>query len=253
MSRLWLFSVLFLSLLGLALTISCAGGDDDDDNDAAPGDDDTTDDDTGDDDTTDDDTGDDDTTDDDTGDDDIDKPNIYLYPEETTDISVTLVFGEESFLTWSWPAYNEGWNVSVDPDGMIDGLYPYLFYEARGPDIYQFDEGFIVPREGFFGWIEDYLFDVGFMGREVGDLLLYWTHELPEFAWYAVYPQFQDVIRHSIDLDVEPAPDSMLRLWFVILGYAEFPSGVNPAPPAVEPFEREGFTVTEWGFVTTFL
>jgi hypothetical protein len=186
-----------------------------------------------------------------------DKPVIYLYPETTLDVSVTLVLDANTDLIWSWPLYGNGWNISVRPDGLIDGLYPYLYYEAAAPNvhdygIYQFTEGLIVSRDDLFDRLESYLLAVGFQGREVGDFLLYWTQELPEFAWYAVYPQFTDIIRNSVDLVIDPAPDSLLRLWLIFEGYDDLPAHLDVTEPVVESFHRSGFTAVEWGVIQAF-
>ena len=56
------------------------------------------------------------------------KPVIYLYPEEKTDISVTLAY--DGTLTCTYPNYKTGWHVSAKPDGTLtdeDGqTYNYL-------------------------------------------------------------------------------------------------------------------------------
>jgi hypothetical protein len=36
----------------------------------------------------------------------------------------------------SEPEYSDGWQVTVEPDGTIDGRYGYLFYEAEVPRRY---------------------------------------------------------------------------------------------------------------------
>ena len=186
-----------------------------------------------------------------------DKPVIYLYPEDTTEVSVTLNLDADTHLVWSWPPYGRGWNVTVRPDGLIDGLYPYLYYEAAAPNvydygIYQFAEGFIVAREDLFDLLENYLFNAGFLGREIGDFLLYWTQELPEFSWYAIYPQFHGIIRHCVDLVIDPAPDSMLRLWLIFEGFDYYPSHLTLNEPPADTFERAGFVAVEWGVIQAF-
>ena len=45
------------------------------------------------------------------------KPVIYLYPEEKTDISVTLAY--DGTLTCTYPNYKTGWHVSAKPDGTL--------------------------------------------------------------------------------------------------------------------------------------
>ena len=45
------------------------------------------------------------------------KPVIYLYPEEETDVSVTLAY--DGTLTCTYPNYKTGWHVSAKPDGTL--------------------------------------------------------------------------------------------------------------------------------------
>ena len=45
------------------------------------------------------------------------KPVIYLYPEEETEVTVTLDF--DGALTSTYPAYEEGWTVLARPDGTL--------------------------------------------------------------------------------------------------------------------------------------
>lgn len=60
------------------------------------------------------------------------KPNIYLYPETETEITVT--FEKPEYLTSSIPDYTGAWTVTAFPDGKLtDAMgnsYGYLFYEA---------------------------------------------------------------------------------------------------------------------------
>ncbi len=186
-----------------------------------------------------------------------DKPVIYLYPENPMNVSVTLATSPATDLIWSWPPYGDGWDVFVEPGGLIDGIYPYLYYEAFAPNvhdfgIYQFDEGFVAARDELFALLENYMLAVGFEGREVGDFLLYWTQELPIYAWYAVYPQFHEIIRHSVDLVIDPAPDNMLRLWLIFEGYDDYPAQLDLAQPAPVGFSRAGFVAVEWGVIQAF-
>ena len=43
------------------------------------------------------------------------KPVIYLYPEEETEVTVKLDYN--GTLTSTYPAYGDGWTVTAQPDG----------------------------------------------------------------------------------------------------------------------------------------
>lgn len=75
------------------------------------------------------------------------KPNIYLYPEKKTDIDLSISFPLGGNVYKSIPEYGNGWSVTVEPDGTIDGKYGYLFYESTHPDHYQYGKGWVVKKE----------------------------------------------------------------------------------------------------------
>lgn len=68
------------------------------------------------------------------------KPVIYLYPEQETDVRVTLDLAGE--LTCAYPAYGDGWSVRAAPDGTLTDesgqTYRYLYWEARRGQITTF-------------------------------------------------------------------------------------------------------------------
>ena len=45
------------------------------------------------------------------------KPVIYLYPEQETTVSVSLDYA--GTLTATYPAYEDGWTVTAEPDGTL--------------------------------------------------------------------------------------------------------------------------------------
>ena len=176
----------------------------------------------------------------------VDKPNIYLYPETTQEVSVTLEF-KGNKLAKSIPDYGDGWTVIATPDGLIDGTYGYLFYEATaGGAGFQTDCGFVVSQAELAVWMEETLAAYGFNDQETVDFVDFWLPVLPESPWYLFYPQDEAMVDQHVGLHVEPAPDSLLRLWFAVQPAAAPVS--LPEPDAI-PFVRSGFAVTEWGVI----
>jgi hypothetical protein len=194
----------------------------------------------------------------------IRKPNIYLYPTETIDVSVRLEFAEGCALTYSDPPYGDGWRVTVSPDGWMDNgigyvvgevdgeevifdapRYGCLFYEADAPDVWQTERGWLVDDgEDLGDFFSENLAAYGFEGREIKDFLDYWVPRLTA-GYYAVFPQLAADIEPLVGLNVYPEPDSVLRLFYYLV--ADPLMGGELAPPVIEPFERTGFTVVEWG------
>nr|MDA3812693.1 hypothetical protein [Candidatus Cloacimonadota bacterium] len=76
------------------------------------------------------------------------KPNIYLYPTDNTNLNVSILFPNDGKVTTSIPDYGSSWKgLDVDPSGMINDEYTYLFYESIHPDFYQYKRGWFVQRE----------------------------------------------------------------------------------------------------------
>ena len=200
----------------------------------------------------------------------VKKPNIYLYPPEATEVTVRLELAEGCALTYSDPPYGDGWNVTVEPDGWMDNgigyvvvpageagggevifdapRYGYLFYEADAPDVWQRGHGWLVTSDVMSDFFAHTLREYGFRDREADDFLEYWTPRLTESLFYAVYPQTEE-IDAVVGLRVEPEPDSVLRLFFLIepLDAAMATADWYLPEPVIPKFEREGFTVVEWG------
>ena len=178
-------------------------------------------------------------------------PNIYLYPETAGNISVKLTFTDESgVFTHTDPEYGDGWNVWVEPDGLIDGSYDYLYYAGELRSKFQLAEGWAVEGEKVFQWFEDTLLQMGFNRKETDDFLEYWTANLPPSPCYHIYPQNTDLINAHVAIDIEPEPDTLERMWFYIdeVDYCE----ALLEPAEIVPFARQGFTVVEWGVFLPF-
>ena len=114
-----------------------------------------------------------------------DAPNLYLYPTTTTAVSVKLSFPQGGAVIASNPLYGQGWNVTVQPDGLIDGAFPYLFYEASLPPAVDTSKGWILDGSQLEGQLRELLERTGFVGREVQDFLDYWVPVLGGSPWYA--------------------------------------------------------------------
>ncbi|MGD0339511.1 MAG: hypothetical protein ABSB78_12080 [Bacteroidota bacterium] len=175
------------------------------------------------------------------------KPNIYLYPQTTRNLSVALEFPLGGSILQSIPLYSGGWNVSVEPSGKIDRQYDYLFYESKNPDAFQYTSGWIVSRDTLTSFFSNNLLLAGFNQHEKSNFIEYWIPRLVEYPYYIIYPQFADEIGKVIRLKISEQPDNMLRLFYVIQGTNDF--GKKLPPPSIPKFERNGFVVTEWGVI----
>ena len=174
------------------------------------------------------------------------KPVIYLYPEKTTDVSVKLDYAGD--LTVTYPTYSDGWQVTAQPDGTLtnhaDGLeYSYLFWEGNGQLDVDFSEGFVVKGEDTAAFLQKTLSSMGLTPKEYNDFIVYWLPYMQDNAYNLISFQ-QENYTEQAKLDIQPAPDSVLR---VFMAFRPLEKPVEVTPQEWKPFERNGFTVVEWG------
>jgi hypothetical protein len=176
------------------------------------------------------------------------KPNIYLYPLSKSQVDVKISFPSSGAVTTSIPAYKNGWNVTVDPTGLINNQYGFLFYESRQPNNWQMKKGWVIGQKELNAFFVSNLSSYGFNGKEIKDFTEYWLPRLKNSAFYRIYPQENEIVDKIIHLTVTPKPDHLLRLHYVIKETNE--STNNLALPQTPPkFNRQGFAVTEWGVI----
>lgn len=174
------------------------------------------------------------------------KPVLYLYPERQTDVQVKLDYKGE--LTCTYPAYEDGWQVTAHPDGTLidkrDGQeYSYLYWEGRSNREYDLSKGFVVKGEDTAAFLRQKLSYLGLAPREYNEFIVYWLPQMQENPYNLITFQQEDYIEQA-PLSITPAPDSMLRVFMV---YQPLEKPVEIPEQALQPFERAGFTVVEWG------
>jgi hypothetical protein len=174
------------------------------------------------------------------------KPNIYLYPEATMDILVRIVFPQSGFITDSVPDYEGSWDITVEPSGLIDGQYDYLFYESYQPDQGQYSYGWVIKQEALQDFFRENMAATGFNTKEINDFVDYWIPQLNEYQYYAIYPQYNEQLDSMIRLEFSQQPDNLIRLIYAIRGLDR--DYILPEPK-IPNFKREGFVVTEWGVI----
>lgn len=177
------------------------------------------------------------------------KPNIYIYPQEKTTMSVKINFPKGGEIIESIPNYGKGWNVTVDTNGLIDNSYSYLFYESIQPDIWQHNEGWIIKKTDLKDFFNNNMSDYGFFGQEIQDFIDYWIPRLTGSEFYAIYPQNKMIIENVIRLSFSKEPGNLLRLFYVIQEVTNKPNNKLTEPKVDKLFEREGFFVVEWGVI----
>ena len=178
------------------------------------------------------------------------KPVIYLYPESRTEVDVRLEL--DGKLTVTYPDYDlaEGWIVTAEPDGTLTDKkgrqYSYLYWEGDisiKPDL---STGFCVKGEDTAKFLETALAELGLNDKEADDFITYWLPEMMGNKYNVITFQtkaYEDVA----SLNVSPKPDTVIRvnmLWYS----SDRQVSIRPQDlTSVNPSERKGFTVVEWG------
>ena len=173
------------------------------------------------------------------------KPVIYLYPTEETDITVTLSY--DGTLTHTYPAYENGWRVTAQPDGTLTDAagreYYCLFWEGVSGAEYDFSQGFCVAGSDTAAFLEDALRQLGLTDQEANEFLIYWPPRMEGNAYNLI--AFQSAAyTEAAQLHIHPAPDTLLR---VFMAWKPLDKAVDMAPQTLSAPERTGFTVVEWG------
>ncbi len=174
------------------------------------------------------------------------KPVIYLYPTEVTDITVKLNFNGELFV--SYPAYDDGWDVTAYPDGTIINKadsqeYSYLFWEGYSDFEYDFSTGFVVKGEDTEAFLREKLKFMGLLPHEYNEFIVYWLPVMIGNPYNLISFQ-QEAYTDNATLKISPTPDSIQRIFMV---FKPLDEKIEIAEQELEPFSREGFTVIEWG------
>ena len=174
------------------------------------------------------------------------KPNIYIYPEETIDLCVSLSFPKGGNIITSIPQYSDGWYVSVEPSGKINGIYDFLFYESMQPNIWQKENGWVVKKGNLTKFFIDNMKTYGFNTHEIDDFIKYWIPIFTDSDFYAIYPQTKEIIERVIELDFSMQPENINRLFYVI---EETEKAIDIEKPSIKAFLKGSYYVNEWGVV----
>ena len=173
------------------------------------------------------------------------KPVIYLYPEQETTVSVSLDYA--GTLTATYPAYEDGWRVTAEPDGTLydenGDEYSYLFWEGENNTDYDFSKGFCVAGADTADFLREKLAEIGLTPREYNEFIVYWLPKMQDNPYNLISFQ-SEAYTDAAKLDIDPTPDSVLR---VFMAWKPLGRLQTIEPQTFTPFARDGFTVVEWG------
>ena len=177
------------------------------------------------------------------------KPIIYFYPEEEMDLTVTFV--NEEMLTTTYPKYDGGWNIHLKEDGTFtvpgsDREYYGLYYEANSDYECAFDEGFYVTSENAASFLEEKMDYMGFTNRETDEFIMYWLPILERNGQSLVYFEQTEERNEDSPLIFSTEPDTLIR---TMIHIKKVDAATTIKEQVLTHYERNGFTVTEWGGV----
>ena len=173
------------------------------------------------------------------------KPVIYLYPEEETDVNVSLALKGE--LTCTYPTYTDGWKVSAAPDGTLKDekgqTYNYLYWEGQMDVSWEMAEGFCVKGEDTAAFLEMALEKLGLNRKEANEFIVYWLPIMEQNPYNIISFQTESYT-DAAKLEVTPAPDTVIR---VFMAFRASDHMIRILPQELTAPDRTGFTVVEWG------
>ena len=179
----------------------------------------------------------------------IEKPIIYLYPTEETEVKVQLE--NEENITVSYPDYGEdGWDVIAKPNGDLinkkDGRSLYsLYYESEDTAKFKVEkDGFIVKGSDIAKFLEEKLAILGLTQRESEEFIVYWLPKLQANKYNYIRFATMDEINKNMPLKFSVKPDTLIR---VLMTYKALDEPIQVEEQQLETPERTGFVAVEWG------
>ena len=175
------------------------------------------------------------------------KPVIYLYPSETTDVSVKV--SPTGGFTKTEPDYGAGWLVKAEPNSTLynyadQKIYPYLFWEGYALNYAMPDEGFVVAKNEVNKFLQEKLAIQGLNEKEINDFIEFWLPRMQSDPYYFVTFVPQAEFDKMAPLAVSPEPDSVIR---VFMDFRALDKPIQVEQQKLATPERLGFTVVEWG------
>ena len=108
---------------------------------------------------------------------------------------------------------------------------------------YDFSTGFCVAGVDTAAFLEGALADLGLTEKEANEFIIYWLPKMEGNAYNLISFQ-QEAYTDSAVLTIDPAPDTLIRVFMAWQGLDE---PVEVQPQSLTAPERVGFTAVEWG------
>ena len=127
-------------------------------------------------------------------------------------------------------------------DSKTNRHYYALFWEGIDDDPINTQEGFIVSKNEVSTFLEEKLAILGLNEKESNEFIMFWLPKLEENPYNFIHFRTEDEIHNQLLIDHDV--DTMIRVY---MDYIPFNKKVNVSEQILQPKERNGFTVVEWG------
>ena len=167
-----------------------------------------------------------------------DKPVLYLYPQNVTNVNIKVDLSEKVRFSCTYPEYNNGWSVIAHPDGTLinnadNKVYSYLYWELTGKQTYDFSKGFVVKGSETSEFLNKILPELGLSASEINDFIVYWLPRMIKNEYNLITFQSTEY-SENVRLSIVPQPDSIIR---VFMAYKPLKSYIEIAETPVERTE----------------
>lgn len=179
------------------------------------------------------------------------KPVIYVYSKDTTDVILKLK--TDNKLTFTYPEYKDAWKVKATPSGdLLIGkqTYPYLFWEGNihlSQNEVNTSEGFIIAKEKLISFFEDKLSAMGLNAKEQTDFITYWCPRMSNNESCYVRFLFNEEVDKYATLNINPKPDNLFRVFMIWADASKIDFSCDFMEQKLLTTKRNGLTVIEWG------
>ena len=179
----------------------------------------------------------------------IAKPILYLYPKSTQ--NVTVSFEHPEYLKTTYPKFVDNWKVEAHHNGDLydeKGKYYYgLYWDEVKVHSVDFSTGYYVTKDKAIAFLEEKLDYIGLSPREANEFIMYWLPILEDNEQSLVYFELTEERESYNKLNINPKPDSLLRL---VIHIKKVDQKVEIKKQSLTKFKRKGFVAVEWGGTT---
>lgn len=178
------------------------------------------------------------------------KPVLYIYPLQDTIVHIKHHYRGKH--TFTYPLYEDGWTVLAKPNGDLMNLkdstqHRYLFWEGisdMSKQELKNTEGFIIDSGDIVSFLEKTLSHIGLNPIESNDFITFWAPRMIMNKRCFIHFRINDNIRNTSFLEIEPKPESILR---VFMEYTHQIPDWEIKEQSLPAFKRSGYSVIEWG------